>query len=180
MGGHGALTIAFKQPDAWSSVRASSLLQNLFAPTIIHVSCQQVENVFVKNTHFHLFSLMEKKKSGKSRKEVEEDKRKRCVCLASFPCLSYRQVSAMAPIVDPLGCAWGTKALNGYLAGGAGSAEALDYSAVALLRSRGNFNGSLGEVLVDQGANDEAISCPFYVPPLRFLLTPLMSFEKKK
>ena len=65
-------------------------------------------------------------------------------------------MSAFAPIVDPQACPWGTKALNGYLAGGAASAEASAYSAVALLRAHGNFNGSLGEILVDQGANDEA------------------------
>ena len=92
MGGHGALTIAFKQPAAWCSV------------------------------------------------------------------------SAMAPVVDPAAggqlCPWGTKALNGYLETGAAGAEAAQHSAVALLRAAGSggFAAQLGEILVDQGGDDEFLA----------------------
>eukprot|EP00613_Pedinella_sp_CCMP2098_P053104 CAMPEP_0171897532 /NCGR_PEP_ID=MMETSP0992-20121227/48191_1 /TAXON_ID=483369 /ORGANISM="non described non described, Strain CCMP2098" /LENGTH=699 /DNA_ID=CAMNT_0012525677 /DNA_START=13 /DNA_END=2112 /DNA_ORIENTATION=- len=95
MGGHGALTIAFKDPRAWCSV------------------------------------------------------------------------SALAPICDPLAthCAWGQKALNGYLEGGVASEEAKRYSATALLSAsaKGVLAEQLVEVLVDQGADDEFVAtqlCP--------------------
>ena len=85
MGGHGALTIAFKQPEAWVSV------------------------------------------------------------------------SAFAPICNPSSaqCGWGSKAFGSYLTGGAAEGEAHDAS--LLLRSKGPFP-SLGEVLVDQGRQDEFLS----------------------
>jgi len=93
MGGHGALTIAFKQPEAWCSV------------------------------------------------------------------------SALAPIVDPTAgaeaCPWGAKALNGYLATGTEGAEASAYSAVKLLEASagsGGFKDQLGEILVDQGGDDEFLN----------------------
>jgi S-(hydroxymethyl)glutathione dehydrogenase/alcohol dehydrogenase len=76
----------------------------------------------------------------------------------------WASVSALAPIVDPLSCPWGHKALDAYLAGGHASEEAKQYSAVALLAASGSgFGASLGEILVDQGAADEFLNsqlCP--------------------
>ena len=85
MGGHGALTIAFKQPEAWVSV------------------------------------------------------------------------SAFAPICNPASpqCKWGSKAFAAYLVGGVAEGEAHDAS--LLLRGQGPFP-SLGEVLVDQGKDDEFLA----------------------
>jgi S-(hydroxymethyl)glutathione dehydrogenase/alcohol dehydrogenase len=74
----------------------------------------------------------------------------------------YASVSAFAPIVDPLNCPWGMKALDGYLNNVKDEGDA--YSAVSLLKASGNgFNDSLGEILIDQGANDEFLEsqlCP--------------------
>ena len=76
----------------------------------------------------------------------------------------YASVSAFAPIVDPANCPWGQKALAGYLQGGAADPAAASYSAVALLQARGagGFKDSLGEILVDQGLDDEFLPqlCP--------------------
>ena len=66
-------------------------------------------------------------------------------------------VSAFAPICNPASpeCGWGAKAFGSYLSGGAAEGEAHD--ATLLLRSKGPFP-SLGEVLVDQGKQDEFLS----------------------
>jgi len=76
----------------------------------------------------------------------------------------WASVSALAPIVDPLSCPWGHKALDAYLAGGHTGEEAKQFSAVALLRASGKgFGCSLGEILIDQGAADEFLEaqlCP--------------------
>ncbi len=66
-------------------------------------------------------------------------------------------VSAFAPICNPSSpaCGWGAKAFGAYLAGGATEGAAHDAS--LLLRSKGPFP-SLGEVLVDQGKQDEFLS----------------------
>jgi S-formylglutathione hydrolase len=61
----------------------------------------------------------------------------------------YRTVSAFAPIVSPLHCPWGEKALAGYL--GPDRATWKDYDACALIASRGWTGPSL---LVDQGTSD--------------------------
>ncbi|RFO95563.1 S-formylglutathione hydrolase [Rhodoferax lacus] len=61
----------------------------------------------------------------------------------------YRSVSAFAPIVSPLHCPWGEKALAGYL--GPDRDTWKDYDACALIESRGWTGPAL---LVDQGAND--------------------------
>jgi S-formylglutathione hydrolase len=64
----------------------------------------------------------------------------------------FRSVSAFAPIVSPLHCGWGEKALGGYL--GADRAAWLPYDACALIE-----NGArLEEILVDQGTADSFVA----------------------
>lgn len=61
----------------------------------------------------------------------------------------YKTVSAFAPIVSPLNCPWGEKALGGYL--GADRAAWREYDATALIADRG-WAGP--PILVDQGDAD--------------------------
>lgn len=65
---------------------------------------------------------------------------------------AWASVSAFAPICNPTKCDWGAKAFGAYLAGGVPEGEAHDAS--LLLERFGPFP-SLGEVLVDQGEEDE-------------------------
>ncbi|WP_380878814.1 S-formylglutathione hydrolase [Sphingomonas sp. DBB INV C78] len=60
----------------------------------------------------------------------------------------YRSVSAFAPIVSPLRCPWGEKALTGYV--GADRAGWRQYDATALIED----GARLPELLVDQGEAD--------------------------
>lgn len=60
----------------------------------------------------------------------------------------YRSVSAFAPIVSPLNCPWGEKALGGYL--GPDRAAWRAYDACALIED----GARLPEILVDQGTAD--------------------------
>lgn len=60
----------------------------------------------------------------------------------------FKSVSAFAPIVSPLSCPWGEKALSGYL--GAGWRDARDYDACALITD----GARLSDLLVDQGDAD--------------------------
>lgn len=62
----------------------------------------------------------------------------------------YRSVSAFAPICSPLRCAWGEKALTGYL--GADRARWREYDATALVEDRG-WAGP--PILIDQGSDDQ-------------------------
>lgn len=61
----------------------------------------------------------------------------------------YRSVSAFAPIVSPMRCPWGEKALTGYL--GPDRARWREYDATALVEERG-WSGP--PLLVDQGSAD--------------------------
>ena len=61
----------------------------------------------------------------------------------------YRSVSAFAPIVSPMRCPWGEKALTGYL--GDDRAAWRTYDATALLDDRGYAGRT---ILVDQGTRD--------------------------
>lgn len=61
----------------------------------------------------------------------------------------YRSVSAFAPIVSPLQCPWGEKALTGYI--GADKAKWREYDAVALIEDGARVETGL---LVDQGTGD--------------------------
>jgi S-formylglutathione hydrolase len=60
----------------------------------------------------------------------------------------FRSVSAFAPIVSPLNCPWGDKALTGYL--GPDRASWRPYDACALL----DDGARVKEILVDQGETD--------------------------
>ncbi len=60
----------------------------------------------------------------------------------------FRSVSAFAPIVSPLNCPWGEKALGGYL--GADQAAWREYDACALIED----GARLPDLLVDQGDAD--------------------------
>jgi len=61
----------------------------------------------------------------------------------------YKSVSAFAPIVSPMNCPWGEKALASYL--GDDSAAWANYDACALVASRGPLNSI---ILIDQGLAD--------------------------
>ncbi len=60
----------------------------------------------------------------------------------------FRSVSAFSPIVSPLNCPWGEKALGGYL--GPDRAAWLEYDACALIAA----GARLPDLLVDQGGAD--------------------------
>lgn len=60
----------------------------------------------------------------------------------------YKSTSAFAPIVSPLNCPWGEKALGGYL--GPDRAAWAEYDACALIES----GSQLPDLLVDQGDAD--------------------------
>jgi S-formylglutathione hydrolase len=60
----------------------------------------------------------------------------------------FPSVSAFAPIVSPMACPWGDKALGGYL--GADRADWRAYDACALIED----GARLPELLVDQGEAD--------------------------
>ncbi len=64
----------------------------------------------------------------------------------------FRSVSAFSPIVAPLQCPWGRKALSGYL--GEMSEDTRSYDACALIED-GN---RLAELLVDQGDADQFLA----------------------
>ncbi|MEM6414704.1 MAG: S-formylglutathione hydrolase [Pseudomonadota bacterium] len=60
----------------------------------------------------------------------------------------FKSLSAFAPIVSPLNCPWGEKALTGYV--GPDRSLWREYDACALIKDGARFN----EILVDQGAAD--------------------------
>lgn len=60
----------------------------------------------------------------------------------------FRSTSAFAPIVSPLNCPWGQKALTGYLGSDRGSWR--EYDATALIQD----GARLPDLLVDQGTAD--------------------------
>jgi S-formylglutathione hydrolase len=64
----------------------------------------------------------------------------------------FRSVSAFAPIVSPLNCPWGEKALTGYI--GADRANWRQYDACALIED----GARLPDLLVDQGEADNFLA----------------------
>lgn len=64
----------------------------------------------------------------------------------------FRSVSAFAPIVSPLHCPWGEKALGGYI--GADKAKWRIYDACALIED----GARVAEILVDQGDADHFLT----------------------
>lgn len=61
----------------------------------------------------------------------------------------FKSISAFAPIVSPLNCPWGEKALGGYL--GADQTAWRDYDACALI----DDGARVADILVDQGTADQ-------------------------
>lgn len=64
----------------------------------------------------------------------------------------FRAVSAFAPIVSPLDCPWGEKALTGYL--GPDRAKWREYDACALIED----GARVADILVDQGEADDFLA----------------------
>jgi len=64
----------------------------------------------------------------------------------------FRAVSAFAPIVSPLNCPWGEKALTGYI--GPDRAKWREYDACALIED----GARVSDLLVDQGEADNFLS----------------------
>lgn len=64
----------------------------------------------------------------------------------------FRSVSAFSPIVSPLNCPWGEKALTGYI--GPDKAKWREYDACALI----DDGARLPELLVDQGGSDNFLT----------------------
>jgi S-formylglutathione hydrolase len=64
----------------------------------------------------------------------------------------YKSTSAFAPIVSPLNCPWGEKALSGYL--GSDRSTWADYDACALIKG----GARLPDLLVDQGESDNFLT----------------------
>lgn len=62
---------------------------------------------------------------------------------------AYKSISAFAPIVAPMQCPWGQKALSGYL--GADRETWKPYDATELIKSGRRVNGT---ILIDQGTAD--------------------------
>lgn len=63
----------------------------------------------------------------------------------------YKSVSAFAPIVSPMECPWGHKALGKYI--GENHESWANYDACALIRMVGDASNN-PEILIDQGLND--------------------------
>ncbi|KAL2923499.1 S-formylglutathione hydrolase [Bienertia sinuspersici] len=64
--------------------------------------------------------------------------------------LSLQSVSAFAPIVNPVNCAWGQKAFSNYLGGNKADWE--EYDATCLVSK---FNDLSVTILIDQGEADK-------------------------
>jgi len=64
----------------------------------------------------------------------------------------FRSVSAFAPIVSPLNCPWGHKALSGYI--GTDRSTWRDYDACALIED----GARASEILIDQGGADNFLA----------------------
>jgi len=67
----------------------------------------------------------------------------------------YRSISAFAPIVSPVSCPWGKKALSAYL--GDDDRQWAQYDATLLMLRAGDRSMS-NEILIDQGLADEFLT----------------------
>ncbi len=67
---------------------------------------------------------------------------------------TYQSISAFSPICAPMQCAWGRKALSGYL--GDNQSNWAQYDATALIKQGAgrDRHGRRGEILIDQGTAD--------------------------
>lgn len=71
------------------------------------------------------------------------------ICAFKNPGL-YKSVSAFAPIVNPINCAWGKKAFTGYL--GSDENTWKEYDSSELVKK---YNGPPLEIFIDQGKSDD-------------------------
>lgn len=62
----------------------------------------------------------------------------------------YASVSSFAPISNPINCAWGKKALGGYL--GSNENDWKDFDATELVKK---YSGPPLELFIDQGSEDQ-------------------------
>jgi S-formylglutathione hydrolase len=77
----------------------------------------------------------------------------------------YKSTSAFAPIVSPLNCPWGEKALGGYL--GDNRTAWREYDACALIED----GARLDDILIDQGSSDTFLESQLKPEILRALCT---------
>lgn len=63
---------------------------------------------------------------------------------------TFKSVSAFSPIVNPMKCAWGQKAFNGYL--GPDESTHKKYDSCCLVKK---YNGPPLNILIDQGSADQ-------------------------
>lgn len=79
----------------------------------------------------------------------------------------YQSISAFAPIVNPMDCPWGQKALSAYL--GDNTADWQDYDACHLLRQQGQFLSR--PILIDQGLDDNFLDSQKLTRPFEEVAT---------
>ncbi|MFC4347034.1 S-formylglutathione hydrolase [Kordiimonas lipolytica] len=112
------------------------------------------------NTHFHMYDYVTRELPALIKEEFNADMNRQGITghsMGGHGALTiflknretFRSVSAFAPIVSPMNCPWGEKALTGYI--GADRAAWADYDACALLESGGATEVN---ILIDQGLAD--------------------------
>ena len=109
--------------------------------------------------HFRMRSYIEQELPALIAKEFPTDMERQAICghsMGGHGALTialrnpdrYKSVSAFAPIVSPLNCPWGEKALGGYL--GSDQTAWREYDACALIED----GARIADILVDQGTSD--------------------------
>jgi S-formylglutathione hydrolase len=109
--------------------------------------------------HFRMRSYLEKELPALIAKEFPADMEKQAIfghSMGGHGALTialrnpdrYKSVSAFAPIVSPLNCPWGEKALGGYL--GSDQQTWREYDTCALIED----GARVADILVDQGTSD--------------------------
>jgi len=112
------------------------------------------------NSHFHMYDYVTKELPALIEHEFNADMTRQGITghsMGGHGALTiflknrdtFRSVSAFAPIVSPMNCPWGEKALTGYI--GADRAAWADYDACALLEKDGAADTT---ILIDQGLAD--------------------------
>ncbi len=112
------------------------------------------------NTHFHMYDYVTRELPALIAEEFNADMTRQGITghsMGGHGALTvflknrdtFRSVSAFAPIVSPMNCPWGEKALTGYI--GADRAAWADYDACALLEKDGAADAT---ILIDQGLAD--------------------------
>lgn len=112
------------------------------------------------NRHFHMYDYVTKELPALIEHEFQADMSRQGIIghsMGGHGALTiflknretFRSVSAFAPIVSPMNCPWGEKALTGYI--GTDRAAWADYDACVLLESGGAADAT---ILIDQGLAD--------------------------